>query len=128
LYVVDSQTRLDQCMLTEKGLPIVSITNGRSYTYSADLTCWLEFKISFLNNHLFLFLFIKHFTFWFRCLVMLTISEFTNKRSFEKFIIFKPKCHKCEGHVFVVSVFSLNYGLELFLFWVLICLILMRYL
>jgi protein HIRA/HIR1 len=32
---------LDHCRLTEQGIPIVSLSNGRSFSYHVDLSCWL---------------------------------------------------------------------------------------
>jgi len=31
---------LTQCHLTDQGLPVVTVSSGKSYTYNADMSCW----------------------------------------------------------------------------------------
>jgi len=31
---------LSQCQLTQRGLPIMSVSDGKSYTYDSDMCCW----------------------------------------------------------------------------------------
>jgi len=37
---VGGSLALTHCQLTEQGLPIISVSDGKSYTYNADMCCW----------------------------------------------------------------------------------------
>lgn len=39
--IPDKLTKIDSCQISDRGVPIISLSNGRSYTYSLDLACWL---------------------------------------------------------------------------------------
>ncbi|KAK2163973.1 hypothetical protein LSH36_71g03036 [Paralvinella palmiformis] len=39
--ITNEEVRLDRCLLTEQGIPILILNNGKTYTYKTELGCWL---------------------------------------------------------------------------------------
>ena len=37
---LDDKVKIEQCTLTEQGLPVISLNTGSTYTYSHNLGCW----------------------------------------------------------------------------------------
>ena len=39
-FIADKSIKLESSLLTEQGLPIVRLSNGRAFTFKVDLGCW----------------------------------------------------------------------------------------
>jgi len=37
---VGGSVTLTHCQLTDQGVPVVSVSDGKSYTYDSDMTSW----------------------------------------------------------------------------------------
>ncbi len=39
-FITDSEIRICSSMITDQGLPILTLSNGKSFTYKVELGCW----------------------------------------------------------------------------------------